>query len=116
VTSILQPLAGASISSSSALTPDPDSSDDYPDIGASAYGKPVEGGHLIYIVAPNDDRSNTTTSRYPTIKRSEASDARTPSDNLVQNLNPGFNAAWVQAIMKTIQHMTLDGFPLAVLT
>jgi hypothetical protein len=38
VTSILQRLVGASSSSSSALTPDLDSSDDYPEIRASACG------------------------------------------------------------------------------
>jgi hypothetical protein len=38
VTSILRPLVGASSSSTSASTPDPDSSDDYPEIGASACG------------------------------------------------------------------------------
>jgi hypothetical protein len=49
VTSILRPLAGAS--SSLASTPDLDSSDDYPEIGANACGEPVEGGHLICMVA-----------------------------------------------------------------
>jgi hypothetical protein len=34
---------------------------------------------------------------------------------LVQNLNPDFNAIWVQAIMKTIRRMTPDGSPLVVL-
>jgi hypothetical protein len=38
VTSILWPLAGALSSSSSTSTPDPDSSDGYPEIGASTYG------------------------------------------------------------------------------
>jgi hypothetical protein len=50
VTSILRPLVGASSSSTSASAPDPDLSDDYPEIGASACG---EGGRLIYMVAPN---------------------------------------------------------------
>jgi hypothetical protein len=75
VTSILWPLAGASSSSTSASTTDPDSSDDYPEIRASACGEPVEGGHLICMVAPNGGRSNNTSSRYPTIRRSEVSDA-----------------------------------------
>jgi hypothetical protein len=74
VTSILQPLVRALSSSSSAFTPNPNSSDDYPKIGASAYVKPAEGGHLICMVAPNGDRSNNTSSRYSAIRRSEASD------------------------------------------
>jgi hypothetical protein len=55
VTTILWPLAEASSSSTSASTPDPDSSDDYPEIGASAYGEPAEGGRFICMVALNGD-------------------------------------------------------------
>jgi hypothetical protein len=116
VTSILRPLAGASSSSTSASTSDPYSSDNYPEIGASACEEPLEGCRLICMVAPNGDRSNNTSNRYPTIRRSEASDARTPSGGLVRNLNLDFNVVRVQAIMKTIQCMTPDGSPLAVLT
>jgi hypothetical protein len=112
VKSILRPLAGASSSSTSASTPDLDSFDDYPEIGASAYGETVEGGRLICMVAPNGDQSNNTSSRYPTIGRSEASDAQTPSGSLVRNLNLDFNAVRVQAIMETIQCMVPDGSPL----
>jgi hypothetical protein len=112
VTSILRLLAGASSSSTSVLTPDLDSSDDYSEIGASAYGEPAEGGCLVCMVAPNGDWSNNTYSRYPTIKRSETFDARTPSGGLVQNLNPDFNAVRVQTIMETIQRMAPDGSPL----
>jgi hypothetical protein len=50
MTSILQPLAEASSPSSSALNPNPDSSDDYPEIGASACEEPLEGCRLM--VAP----------------------------------------------------------------
>jgi hypothetical protein len=112
MTSILQPLAGASSSSSSASTPDSNLSDDYPEIRANAYGEPVEGSRLICMVALNGDRPNNTSSIYPTIERSEASDARTPSDGLVRNLNMDFNAVWVQAIMETIQRMAPDDSPL----
>jgi hypothetical protein len=49
---ILRPLAGASSSSSSASIPDPDSSNDYPEIGVNACGEPAESDRLIYIVAP----------------------------------------------------------------
>jgi hypothetical protein len=75
VMSTLRPLVGASGSSTSASTPDSDSADDYPEIGASACGEPTKNGRFIYMVAPNGDRSSNTSSRYPTIGRSEASDA-----------------------------------------
>jgi hypothetical protein len=55
MTSILWPLVRTSSSSSSASTPDQYSSDDYLEIGTSAYGEPAEGGHLILMVAPNGD-------------------------------------------------------------
>jgi hypothetical protein len=108
VTSILRLLAGASSLSRLASTPDSDSSNDYPKIRASAYGEPAKDGRFIYMVTPNSDRSSNTSSRYPTIGRSEASDARTPSGGLVRNLNPDFNAIQVQAIMETIQRMVPD--------
>jgi hypothetical protein len=57
----------------------------------------------------------TSSSGYPTIGRSEASYARTPSTGLIRNLNPDFNVIHVQAIMETIQRMALDGSPLALL-
>jgi hypothetical protein len=116
VTSILQPLVGASSSSTSVSTLDLDSCDDYPEIGASACGEPVEGSRPLCMVAPDGDRSNNTSNRYPTIDRSEASDARTPGGGMVRNLNPDFNAIWVQAIMDTIQRMAPDGSPLAVIS
>jgi hypothetical protein len=40
---------------------------------------------------------------------------KTPSAGLVRNLNPDFNTVRVQAIMETIQRMTPDGSPLALL-
>jgi hypothetical protein len=67
------------------------------------------------MVAPNDDQPCHSSSGYPTIGRSEASDARTPSSGLIQNLNPDFNVVRVQAIMETIQWMAPDGSPLALL-
>jgi hypothetical protein len=85
----------ASSLSSSTSTPDPDSSDDYPEIGASPCEEPVEGGRLICMVASNGDRLHNNSSKFPTIRRSEASDARTPSGGLVWNLNPDFNAVRV---------------------
>jgi hypothetical protein len=67
------------------------------------------------MVAPNEDQPHHSSSRYPTIRRSEASDARTPSTGLIRNLDPYFNAVRVQAIMETIQWMAPDGSPLALL-
>jgi hypothetical protein len=67
------------------------------------------------MVVPNGDQSRSSSSRYLTIGRSEAFDARTPSTGLVQNLNLDFNTMWVQAIMETIQRMAPDGSPLDVL-
>jgi hypothetical protein len=115
VTSILRPLIRASSSSSSASTPDQDTSDDYPKIGTSACGKPTEGGRPVLIVALNEDWSHNSSSRYLTIGRLEVSDARTPSVGLIRNLNSDFNVVQVQAIMETIQGMAPDGSPLAAL-
>jgi hypothetical protein len=115
VTSTLRPFVGASSSSSSASSPGLDSSNDYLKIGASACRNSTEDGRLILMVAPDGDQARNSSSGYPTIGRSEATDAQTPSAGLVQNLNPDFNAVRVQAIMETIQHMTPDGSPLALL-
>jgi hypothetical protein len=67
------------------------------------------------MVAPNGDRSCNSSIGYPTTGRSETSDAQTPSTGFDQNLNPDFNVIRVQAIMETIQCMTPDGSPLALL-
>jgi hypothetical protein len=92
------PFIRASSSSSLASSPGQDSSDNYPDIGASACENSAEDNRLILMVAPNRDRSRNSSSEYPTIGRSEASDAQTRSAGLVQNLIPDFNAVRVQAI------------------
>jgi hypothetical protein len=113
VTSTLWPLVGASGPSTS--TPDSDLADDYLEIRASACGEHAKDGHFIYMVALNGDRSSNTSSRYPTIGRSEMSNARTPSGGLAQNLNPDFNIVQVQAIMETIWHMAPDNSPRAIL-
>jgi hypothetical protein len=94
------------------LVPRSDSSDDYPDIEASTCGNSVENDRLILMVALNGDQSCNNSSGYPTIGRSETSNARTPSVGLVQNLNSDFNAIRVQAIMENIQCMAPDGSPL----
>jgi hypothetical protein len=103
MTSIHQPFARASSSSSSASSPGRDSSDDYPEIGASACGNSIEDGRLILMVAPNGDQSHNSPSGYPTTGRSEASDAQTSSAGLVKNLNPDINVVRIQAIMETIR-------------
>jgi hypothetical protein len=95
VTTILRPCAGASSSSSSALSFDQGSSEDYPEIGVSICGSSADISRLICMVAPNDDQPRHSSSGYPTIGRSEASDARTPSTGLIRNLNPDFNVVRV---------------------
>jgi hypothetical protein len=115
VTTILRPCTGASSSSSSALSSDQGSSKDYPEIGVSTCGSSTDISHLICMVVPNEDQPRHSSSGYPTIGRSEASDARTPSTGLIRNLNPDFNVVRVQAMMETIQRMAPDGSPLALL-
>jgi hypothetical protein len=67
------------------------------------------------MVALNGDQSHNSSSRYLTIERSEASDARTLNAGLIPNMNPDFNVTWVQTIMETIQRMAPNGSPLVVL-
>jgi hypothetical protein len=45
---------------------------------------------------------HNNSSRYPTIGRSEESDAQTPNDEMIRNLNPDFNAVRLQTIMESI--------------
>jgi hypothetical protein len=65
------------------------------------------------MVAP--DPSGNSSSRYPTIRRSEASNGQTPDDGMIQNLNLDFNAMQLQTIMESIQRMALEGSPLVAL-
>jgi hypothetical protein len=62
MTSTLRPFIGVSSSSSSASSPDQDSSSDYPEIGASACGNSVEDGRFILMVAPDGDRAHNSSS------------------------------------------------------
>jgi hypothetical protein len=80
---IFQPLAGTSSSSTSAASPDQDSTDDYPKIGGSICWNSTDEGRLIIMVAPVGAHSHNSSSRYPTIERSEASDAQTPNDRMI---------------------------------
>jgi hypothetical protein len=79
VTTILRPCARALRLSSSALSSDQGSSEDYPEIGVSTCGSSADISRLICMVAPNEDQPRHSSSGYPTIGGSEASDARTPS-------------------------------------
>jgi hypothetical protein len=97
------------------IVPDRDSSNDYLEIGANACGNSAEDGHIILMVAPDGNRARNSSSTYPTIGRSEATNAQTPSVGVVWNLNLDFNAIREQEIMETIQHMTPNGSPLALL-
>jgi hypothetical protein len=89
--SILRPSAGASSLSSSAASLDQDSSDDYQEIRTSTYGDSTGDGYHIFMVSPMEEPSHNSSSRYPTIGRLEASDAQTPNNAMIQNLNPEFN-------------------------
>jgi hypothetical protein len=115
VMTILRPCAGAASSSPSALSSDQGSSEDYPEIRVNTCESSASTSRLICMVAPNEDQPRHNSSGYPTIGRSEASDARTPSTGLIRNLNLDFNDVRVQAIMETIQWMAPDGSPLALL-
>jgi hypothetical protein len=79
VTTILRPCVGASSSSSSSLSSDQGSSEDYLEIRVNSCGCPADVSRLICMVAPNEDQPRHSSSGYPTIGRSEVSDARTPS-------------------------------------
>jgi hypothetical protein len=70
VTSTLRPFVGVSSLSSSASSPDQDSSSDYPEIGANTCGNSAEDGCLILMVAPDGDQTRNSFSGYPTIGRS----------------------------------------------
>jgi hypothetical protein len=69
VTSILQPSAGASSSSSSTASLDQGSADDYPEIRESTCRDPIEEGRLIVMVAPAGRPLQNSSSRYLTIGR-----------------------------------------------
>jgi hypothetical protein len=72
---ISHPLARTS-SSSSGISPDQDSTEDYPEIGGQLLLGPDERGLLNWHGGLTP--SGNSCSRYPTIGRSETFDARTP--------------------------------------
>jgi hypothetical protein len=67
------------------------------------------------MVDPTGGPSHNNSSRYPTIGRSEVSNAQTPNDGIIQNLNSGINAIRLQTIMESIQWMAPEGSPLVAL-
>jgi hypothetical protein len=104
-----QPSAGTSSSSTSAASPDQDSTDDYPENEGSTCWNSVDKDCLIIMVAPAGAHSQNSFSRYTSIRRSEVSDTRTPNDGMIWNLNPHFNVVRLQTIMESIQCMTPKG-------
>jgi hypothetical protein len=114
-TPIFQPSATTTSSSSWGESPDPDTTEDYPEIGGSVCRNPTVEAHHINMVAPTGAPSQSSSSRYPVIRGFEASDARTSSDRLVQNLILDFNAVQLQTIMESIQGMVPKGSPLVAL-
>jgi hypothetical protein len=97
------------------VSPDQDSTDDYPEIGGSTCCNFTDEGHPIIVVAPTRAHSHNSSSRYPTIRRSEASDAQTSNDGMIRNLNLNFNVVRLQTIMESIQCMAPEGSPLVAL-
>jgi hypothetical protein len=67
------------------------------------------------MVAPTGAPSQNSFNRYPTIRRSEAYDARTPNNRLARNLNSDINTVRLRTIMESIQRMTPEGSPLLAL-
>jgi hypothetical protein len=104
-TPIFQPSAGTSSSSSSGASLDQDSIEDYPEIVGSVCWNPAVETRRINMVGPVRAASHNSSSRYPTIRGSEASDTRTPSNRIVQNLNLDFNSVRFQTIMESLQLM-----------
>jgi hypothetical protein len=100
---------------SSRASPDRDSTEDYPEIGGSTCWNTAEEGGCINMMASVGAPSQNSSSRYPIIRGSEASDAWTPSDRLVQNLNQDFNVVRLQIIIESIQRMALESSPLNAL-
>jgi hypothetical protein len=114
-TSIFQPSAGTSSSSSSGASPDRDSIEDYPEIGDSVYWNSTIEAHRISMVGPVRVTSHNSSSRYPTIRGSKASNAQTPSTRIVRNLNSDFNTMRLQTIIESIQCMVPNDSPLIAL-
>jgi hypothetical protein len=109
---IFQSSAGTSSSTSSGASTDRDSIEDYPEIRGSIYWNSTIEAHRISMVGPTKASSQNSSSRYPTIRGSEASDGRTSSNRVVRNLNLSFNTVQLQTIMESIQHLVPQDSPL----
>jgi hypothetical protein len=88
-------------------TPNQDSIEDYPEIGNNTCWNPAIEAHRISMVGLTSGNSQNSSSKYPTIGATEESDARTPSSNVVWNLNPDFDAVRLQTITESIQRMVM---------
>jgi hypothetical protein len=75
--------AETSSPTSSSTSTGRDSIEDYPEIMGSVYGNPTIETRHINMVGPTRAPSHNSTSRYPTIKRSKASNAWTPRNRVV---------------------------------
>jgi hypothetical protein len=84
-------------------------------IGESICWSSTDESHLIIMVASARAPSHNSSSSYPTIRRSEASDAQMPNDGMIQNLNSDFNIMQLCTIMESIQCMIPEGSPLVAL-
>jgi hypothetical protein len=97
------------------VTTDRDSAKDYPKIGGSICLDPVIEARRINMVGHSRVDSRNNSSKYPMIRGSMMSDAQTPSNRVVQNINPDFNAVQPQTILESIQCMTHQDSPVATL-
>jgi hypothetical protein len=83
-------------------TPDRDSIEDYPKNRGSTYWNPAIEICRINMVGLARGNFQNSSSRYPTIKGFEASDAWTPSNRFIWNLNLDFDVVRLQTIMESI--------------
>jgi hypothetical protein len=88
---ILHSLPKASSSSGLGATPDWDSIEDYPETRCNACWNPAIEACHISMVGPAKGNSQNSSIKYPTIGGFVASNAQTPSSNVVGDLNPDVN-------------------------
>jgi hypothetical protein len=107
--------ARTSSSTSSRASTDRDTIKNYLEIGGRAYWNPTIKARRISMVGPSRAASCNSSNKYSSIKGSEASNARTPSNRVVWNLNRNFNTTRLQTIMESIQHLAPQDSPLVAL-
>jgi hypothetical protein len=98
-----------------AASADQDSIEDYHEIRGSVCWNPSVEAHCINMVGPARAHSWNSSSKYPTIRGSEASNARTLINKVVWNLNLDFNTVRLQTITESIQRMGPQNSPLVAL-